>query len=199
MPPLPVLIACGLGLFACLWIARRAGRDAHPPPVTDPAVPPAPPVPTPLPRPQWLVDLLRLHNEVRKLERQPPLTLDERLTRAAQQHSFWMASRGDIDHVGCRGLGPDGRVLIAGCDVQLVGENLLLGVDSPAAAVAAWYRSTPHREVMADPKFTAVGFGVTRDAEGHYWWCALYTMPWRDGERPTGAATLMSLSGPLVR
>ena len=89
---------------------------------------------------------------------------DESLALAARRFSGAMVRQGFFDHVS-----PDGSTLarrLREAGVQMaggVGETIGWGSGTqarPAAIVAAWMASPPHRAIILDGRFDAVGLGV---------------------------------------
>jgi len=90
-----------------------------------------------------------------------------RLADAAIAHSREMVDRQYFDHAGRDGTDPVGRIRSSGYIPKVgtwtVGENLAWGTGTlatPKAIVAAWMKSTGHRENILRPAFTEIGFGV---------------------------------------
>ena len=58
-------------------------------------------------------------------------------------------------------------VVLDGCDISWVGENLVRGTGlRPNVAVRAWMQSPPHRKVLLKPRATWAGIGVRVDSDG---------------------------------
>lgn len=58
-------------------------------------------------------------------------------------------------------------VVLKGCDINWVGENLVSGTGlRPAVAVRAWMQSPPHRRVLLKPRATWAGVGVRVGDDG---------------------------------
>ncbi|WP_231997395.1 CAP domain-containing protein [Mycobacterium sp. 1245111.1] len=94
-----------------------------------------------------------------------PIADDPRLTAAAQRHADDLATNGiEHGHVGSDGSSPWARVLDAGyVKPRDTSEILFWGSGShanPATALDLWMQSPPHREVILDCAFTAVGFAI---------------------------------------
>lgn len=121
----------------------------------------------------------RMEDEVNQVRRQrglDPVTLDERLTRAAQAHSEDMAYNDFVGHHGSDGTTGHQRGRAAGYPVRLLGENLQMGLATVDEAVAAWMESPAHRENLLRPQFEDMGIGYVflesdggRARYGHYW------------------------------
>jgi uncharacterized protein YkwD len=105
--------------------------------------------------------LLTLINQERAKEGIAPLTLDERLTRAARKHSQLMIDSDVLSHQL-----PGEDPLLLRLTAQNVrtdhdGENIALNGDV-ASAHAALMESPKHRANILNPQFDAIGIGVVR-------------------------------------
>jgi uncharacterized protein YkwD len=113
---------------------------------------------------------LCLINEQRRSHGLAPLAEDGLLTEAAQAHSEDMVSRGYFEHTT-----PDGRTVQdriratgwgAGANAS-TGENIewaLRAKAAPAAIVAKWMASPPHRADILRSAFTEIGIGIALGA-----------------------------------
>ena len=92
------------------------------------------------------------------------LRYDETLALAARRFSTAMVRQGFFDHVAPDGSTLGRRLREAGFHMAGgVGETIGWGSGSqarPAAIVAAWMASPPHRTIILDGRFDAVGLGV---------------------------------------
>jgi uncharacterized protein YkwD len=95
----------------------------------------------------------------------PPVTLDERLDRAAQLHATDMLARRFYDHETPEGHGLAWRVAEVGYRHRWAAENIAKGVFEPAEVVRRWMLSTGHRRNILDPHPVHVGIGVVRGEE----------------------------------
>ncbi len=114
-------------------------------------------------------EVLRLLNAARAHHGAPPLRADRRLARAAAAHSRDMVANRYFAHRSRTGERPSRRIARTGwMDGRRrwhVGENLAWGTlrkARPAAIVAAWLRSPPHRRIMLGRRYRVVGVGVVR-------------------------------------
>ena len=96
-----------------------------------------------------------------------PLKENGKLEKAAIGHSNRMVQQQFFDHVDERGSDPVARIKAAGyipsVGAWTVGENLAWGSGSlatPKSIVAAWMRSSGHRDNILRPDFKEIGFGV---------------------------------------
>jgi len=105
--------------------------------------------------------LLTLVNQERRKAGVPPLTLDERLTRAARKHSQLMINRDALSH---QFPGEDPlllRLTAENVRTDHDGENIALNGDVASAHVALM-ESPKHRANILSQQFDAIGIGVVR-------------------------------------
>jgi uncharacterized protein YkwD len=108
-----------------------------------------------------------LINEQRADHGLKPLRENADLQAAAEGHSASMVTRDYFDHDSPTGASPMARVLAAGyaslAGIREVGEIIAAAsgsLASPAAAVASWMHSPPHRAEILNPAFRDTGIGV---------------------------------------
>lgn len=109
--------------------------------------------------------VLEAVNRFRAKHNLPPVRLDERLSRAAQAHSDFMARSGQVAHFGEKGENPGQRLQRAGYPWRVIGENIAAGQSSAEEVVADWIGSPPHRANLLKAKVTDIGVGIS----GDYW------------------------------
>lgn len=103
--------------------------------------------------------LLQQTNMQRHEHKEHALTLNEKLTQAAQAKAEDMAARDYWSHNTPEGNQPWSFVRQAGYQYYRVGENLAYGFSGSREAVVAWLNSPQHREnVLGD--YQDVGFGI---------------------------------------
>lgn len=90
------------------------------------------------------------------------------LDHAAGAHARDMVRRDFFDHVSPGGSTPKQRARSAGYGGSSIGETIAWssGAATPAAIVAMWMRSPPHRQVLLAGGFDAIGIGIARGAPG---------------------------------
>jgi uncharacterized protein YkwD len=108
-----------------------------------------------------LVNQQRTNHGLRQLVENPALQA------AAEAHTRQMVGRNYFNHVSPSGESPLGRAVASGYatngEIRDVGENIAAGSGSmatPAAALASWMASPPHRAEILDPAFRDTGIGV---------------------------------------
>jgi len=112
---------------------------------------------------------LCLVNRERSRAGEQPLRPNGALEDSAQGHSTSMAVHGYFEHVSPGGSTPLSRMresgyLSSSTPGYMVGENIAWGSGSlatPAAMVAAWMASPPHRANILDRSFRDTGMGVS--------------------------------------
>ena len=108
---------------------------------------------------EYVTEVCRLVNVERAKYGLSPLTLDERLCKAAQVRAVECGEMDDIDHTR-----PDGSSCFTvlqemNIDYFYTGENLAAGYQTPAAVVNGWMNSEGHRENILDEYYTKIGIG----------------------------------------
>jgi uncharacterized protein YkwD len=105
---------------------------------------------------QQVVDLT---NQFRTSKGLAPLTLNSKLTAAAQNHSQDMAISDFFDHKGTDGSSAGDRASKAGYDWREMAENIAAGQKTPAEVVKAWINSPGHRENILNANVKEIGVG----------------------------------------
>ena len=114
---------------------------------------------------------IRLTNELRKKSGKPPLTMNEKLTRAAQLHAENIANKDILSHK-LDDKEPWDRIADAGYESEQSGENVVAVIREnyspfPAQlasvatdAIAAFAKSEGHRRNMLRDNVTEIGIGL---------------------------------------
>ena len=105
-----------------------------------------------------------------------PLVRDPRLALAAGVHAADMAATGVMRHAGSDGSDGGTRIARTGYGYAAWGENVGTGPSDPAATVAAWLDSAPHRANLLG-EFTDVGVAVAAAADGTTYWTLVVARP----------------------
>lgn len=95
-----------------------------------------------------------------------PLTVDDKLTTAAQLHAEDMAARDYMEHVNPEGMDPQDRAAAQGF-TDPVGENIAMGYPDAQAVMDGWMNSPGHRANIENCDYRTLGVGV--DSDGWYW------------------------------
>lgn len=96
-----------------------------------------------------------------------PVTLDSRLSAAAQAHAADMAANDYFSHTDQDGADSSDRMHDAGFGGSRTGENIAYGQESAAEVVATWMGSSGHRHNILNCAYDRIGVGY--DARGDYW------------------------------
>jgi len=108
----------------------------------------------------------------------PPLSVSRQLNEAATGHARDMARRGYFEHQGDDDSQPKDRVIRAGYQPRLTGENIALGPESAEEAVAGWLASPGHCENIMDSRFQHIGIGVGIGRKrGQIYWVQNFAAP----------------------
>ena len=137
---------------------------------------PTPPAPAPsAPPTAFATELLGLVNEARAQGHDcgtegvfgatGEVTLESRLTDAAQAHAEDMNQNGYFSHTGRDGSSVGDRVDRAGYAWRLVGENIGSGYADAASVTADWLESDGHCANLMKPNYLHMGVGKS----GEYW------------------------------
>ena len=129
--------------------------------------------------PETAERMLASVNDQRSAAGLTPLTLEPRLSRAAQAHADDMARHGRLDHEGSDGNGLATRLRRVCYAYRSAAENLAAGHGGPEVIVARWMNSPGHRRNLLRAELRHAGVGYARGADGDpygaYWALALGT------------------------
>ena len=95
------------------------------------------------------------------------LTINAKLTRAAQSHSDDMSDSRTMSHTGSDGSSPGDRITRAGYDWRTYGENVAYGYPTAESVMAGWMSSPGHKANILNCAFKEIGVGMAKD--GYYW------------------------------
>ncbi|MET7609285.1 CAP domain-containing protein [Streptomyces avermitilis] len=96
-----------------------------------------------------------------------PVTLNAKLSKAAQDHSADMASHKNMSHTGSDGSDPGARITRAGYIWSSYGENVAYGYSTPEQVMAGWMSSPGHKRNILDCGFKEIGVGLAQP--NSYW------------------------------
>ncbi|MEV6613237.1 CAP domain-containing protein [Streptomyces sp. NPDC051051] len=96
-----------------------------------------------------------------------PVTLNAKLSQAAQAHSADMASHNTMSHTGSDGSDPGQRITRVGYLWSTYGENVAYGYSTPEQVMAGWMASAGHKRNILDCGYKEIGVGVAQP--GNYW------------------------------
>lgn len=115
----------------------------------------------------------------------PALSLNPKLTAAAQGHADDMAAKGYLSHTSQDGRTFVQRIQAAGyTNFTTLGENIARGQQTWHAAITNWMNSPGHRANMLSASFKDIGLGN----KGRYWVQDFGTARATNTARPTAAA-----------
>jgi uncharacterized protein YkwD len=108
----------------------------------------------------------------------PPLNVSRKLTDAAEDHAHDMLTKQYFEHRGADGSQPKDRVLRAGYEPRLSGENIALGPESAEEVVAGWLKSPGHCANIMEPRFRDIGVGLASGKKrGQIYWVQTFGNP----------------------
>ncbi|WP_332874990.1 CAP domain-containing protein [Streptomyces geranii] len=95
------------------------------------------------------------------------LTENEKLTKAAQDHSQDMADHQNMSHTGSDGSSMSDRLTRVGYKFRSAGENVAAGYTTPESVMDGWMNSSGHRANILNCGFKEIGIGLAQP--GNYW------------------------------
>ncbi|MER7736225.1 CAP domain-containing protein [Streptomyces erythrochromogenes] len=140
------------------------------PPVTKKPQAPQPPKTSTAPAPAAsgsVAAVLALVNQERAAAGCQAVTLNAKLTKAAQDHSADMAANSNMSHTGSDGSDPGARITRAGYAWSTYGENVAYGYSTPEKVMEGWMNSPGHRENILNCSFKEIGIGLAQP--NSYW------------------------------
>ncbi|MBK6870619.1 MAG: CAP domain-containing protein [Kineosporiaceae bacterium] len=115
-------------------------------------------------------EVVRLTNVERSANGCSALSIDSKLTAAAQLHSEDMAAKNYFEHSSPDGRSAGDRISAQGYKWRSWGENIAAGQKTPASVVSAWMNSSGHRANILNCGFTQIGVGIAKGGSyGIYW------------------------------
>ncbi|MFJ4776042.1 CAP domain-containing protein [Streptomyces sp. NPDC088762] len=144
-------------------------QPVEPPAETaEPTAPAAPTAPDASEAPSGAqAEVLALVNQERAAAGCPALTVNAKLTKAAQDHSADMAAHSNMSHTGSDGSDPGQRITRAGYEWRTYGENVAYGYSTAAKVMEGWMNSPGHKRNILDCSFKEIGIGLAQP--GQYW------------------------------
>ncbi|MFF9784669.1 Uncharacterized conserved protein YkwD, contains CAP (CSP/antigen 5/PR1) domain [Streptomyces sp. SceaMP-e96] len=111
--------------------------------------------------------VVELVNDERRKAGCSPLTVNAKLTKAAQDHSKDMADHRNMSHTGSDGSSPEDRITRAGYNWSSYGENVAYGYSTPESVMEGWMTSPGHKRNILDCSFKEIGVGHAQPDD--YW------------------------------
>ena len=108
----------------------------------------------------------------------PSLNVSQKLNKAAEGHARDMARKKYFEHRGSDGSQPKDRVIRAGYQPRLTGENIAYGPESAEEVVAGWLASPGHCANIMDSRFQSIGIGLAIGRKrGEIYWVQNFGAP----------------------
>lgn len=114
-----------------------------------------------------LTTLVALVNSERAEAGCAALTVNEKLTEVAQDHSQDMADQRNLSHTGSDGSSLTDRYARVGYSWSAAGENIASGYTTPESVMSGWMASSGHRANILNCAFKEIGVGFAES--GSYW------------------------------
>ncbi|MEW2404552.1 CAP domain-containing protein [Streptomyces sp. NPDC046862] len=114
-----------------------------------------------------LTALVALVNSERAEAGCAALTVNDKLTKAAQDHSQDMADHRNLSHTGSDGSSLTDRYARVGYSWSAAGENIASGYTTPQSVMDGWMASSGHRANILNCAFKEIGVGFAES--GSYW------------------------------
>jgi uncharacterized protein YkwD len=112
--------------------------------------------------------VVSLTNANRRAHGCPNLVVDQRLMKAAQQHSADMAAHNYFAHNSQSGKNPGSRITAAGYRWTRWAENIAAGYPTGAKVVDGWMHSSGHRANILNCKLRNIGVGFVSSPKSKY-------------------------------
>jgi uncharacterized protein YkwD len=111
--------------------------------------------------------VLQLVNAERAKAGCSPVTVDAKLTKAAQNHSQDMADHTNMSHTGSDGSSMTDRLGRVGYAYRSAGENVAAGYGTADSVMDGWMNSPGHKANILNCGFREIGIGLA--GPGNYW------------------------------
>ena len=115
-------------------------------------------------------EIIRLTNEERRKAGVPELIVLPELMNSAQTKAQDFIDNSYFSHISPVYGTPKEQIKPFVPDAKSCAENISSWARTPQEAFAAWVNSPEHLRNMLDKKYTYIGVGVVKDANGNYWW-----------------------------
>lgn len=121
-------------------------------------------------------------NRERRAAGLAPLSVEDRLTRAARLHAANMASRNELAHTltGATTSTLVSRVRDVGYAYRFIAENIAYGPVAVEPLVQGWMGSPGHSANILNAAYTETGVGVARSRGGELFYCQVFGTPRSD-------------------
>lgn len=147
-------MTAALGLFSVGGLASRCAPE--PPPIVQVADVQDP--------------VVNAANQFRAQSGLGAVTVDQRLTNAAQSHANDMAARSVMTHTGAGGTKPGQRINAAGYGWTTWAENVAAGQTTPDEVMNSWMNSAGHAANILNGNMVNIGVAAAVGANGVTYW-----------------------------
>jgi uncharacterized protein YkwD len=113
--------------------------------------------------------VLSLVNDERSKAGCGAVSIDAKLTTAAQRHSEDQAEHDNMSHTGSDGSTVGDRLDRAGYSWSTYGENVAMGYTTPEAVMQGWMNSDGHRRNILNCDVTQMGLASAKKGDTLYW------------------------------
>ncbi|NMB34619.1 MAG: SafA/ExsA family spore coat assembly protein [Clostridium sp.] len=123
-------------------------------------------------------EVIRLVNIERARYGLPALKSNWQLSRVARYKSQDMVDKGYFSHTSPTYGSPFKMMESFGVRYSAAGENIAMGLRTPAEVMNAWMNSPGHRNNILSRSFTEIGVGLAKDSIGRLYWTQMFIKPY---------------------
>ena len=136
------------------------------------------PAPAPAAAPSTaLQQVVDLTNRQRAASGLPALSVDARLSAAAQVQSNDQAARDQMSHDGSDGSNAGDRISWQGYSWSAWAENVAMGYPDAPSVMSGWMNSDGHRRNVLSANVSQIGVGLAYAADGTPYWTQVFARP----------------------
>jgi uncharacterized YkwD family protein/spore coat assembly protein SafA len=119
-------------------------------------------------------EVIRLVNVERAKYGLPALKANWQLSRVARYKSQDMVDKGYFSHTSPTYGSPFKMMESFGIRFSAAGENIAMGMRTPAEVMNAWMNSSGHRNNILNNSFNEIGVGLAKDSKGRQYWTQMF-------------------------
>jgi len=119
-------------------------------------------------------EVIRLVNVERAKYGLPALKANWQLSRVARYKSQDMVDKGYFSHTSPTYGSPFKMMEAFGIKFSAAGENIAMGMRTPAEVMNAWMNSPGHRNNILNNSFNEIGVGLAKDSKGRQYWTQMF-------------------------
>jgi uncharacterized YkwD family protein/spore coat assembly protein SafA len=119
-------------------------------------------------------EVIRLVNVERAKYGLPALKANWQLSRVARYKSQDMVDKGYFSHTSPTYGSPFKMMESFGIRFSAAGENIAMGMRTPAEVMNAWMNSPGHRNNILNNSFNEIGVGLAKDSKGRQYWTQMF-------------------------